>query len=63
MFDNTGGGGLVEIEKLPYLVVSTTPKIKRGMQWKVIRKDNIVHFLIRRNLLIRICLENIQNKR
>lgn len=31
MFDNTGGGGLVEIEKLPYLVVSTTPKIKRGM--------------------------------
>ena len=40
MFDNTGGGGLVEIEKLPYLVVSTTPKIKRGMPWKARRKEN-----------------------
>ena len=40
MFDNTGGGGLVEIEKPPYLVVSTTPKIKRGMPWKVRRKEN-----------------------
>lgn len=42
MFDNTGGGGLVEIEKLPYLVVSTTLKIKRGMPWKVRRKENTV---------------------
>lgn len=45
MFDNTGLGGLVEIEKPPYLVVSTTPKIKRGMSWKV-RKRNTVQMTI-----------------
>lgn len=37
-----GLGGLVEIEKPPYLVVSTTPKIKRGMPWKVRKKENTV---------------------
>lgn len=36
MFDNTGGGGLVEIEKPPYLVLQIPKKIKRGMLWKMI---------------------------
>lgn len=39
------GGGLVENGKPPYLVVSTTPKIKRGMSWKV-RKRNTVQMTI-----------------
>lgn len=46
MFDDTRGGGLVENEKPPYLVVSTTPKIKRGMPWKVRRKENTVQMTI-----------------
>lgn len=36
MFDNTGGWGLVEIGKPPYLVLQIPKKIKRGMLWKMI---------------------------